>query len=107
VRAYRDNAANSVAAATLKVTATNPTPVLTAVAAAIAATPANISMITITMLIMITKTTRETEMIPITATMLKMIIIERIVMRKPKKRRMNVTTRTTMEYVKPSLLRTL
>jgi len=75
-------------------------------AAAMAAAPANISMITITILMMITKTMRETEMIPITATML-MMMIERIVMRKTKKRRINVTMRTAMEYVKPRLLRTL
>ena len=60
-----------------------------------AAAPANISMITITILMMITKTMRETEMIPITATML-MMMIERIVMRKTKKRKTNVTMRTMM-----------
>jgi hypothetical protein len=47
-------------------------------------------------LVMITKTMRETEMIPTTATMLKTVIIERIVMRKTKKRRINVTMRTMM-----------
>jgi hypothetical protein len=47
-------------------------------------------------LMMITKTMRETEMIPTTATMLKTVIIERIVMRKTKKRRINVTMRTMM-----------
>jgi hypothetical protein len=47
-------------------------------------------------LMMITKTMRETEMIPTTATMLKTVIIERIVMRKTKKRRINMTMRTMM-----------
>jgi hypothetical protein len=47
-------------------------------------------------LMMITKTMRETEMIPTIATMLKTVIIERIVMRRTKKRRINVTMRTMM-----------
>jgi len=89
-----DHAANSAFVTTITVTATIPAPVPPAVAAAISAAPASISMIAIIILLMIAKTMRETEMISTTATILKMMIIERIIMRKTKKRRINVTMRT-------------